>query len=159
MWIQQKTDSVWQGWGLKETSTSTQTETQGPLLSMGAFSGEGEECDDAKPKRRGEHKGLFVKFPRDSCLRPFVVAECSPRPANEACQTPAHKYFMHHFTAQTLLSSAFVPYQFLSTVSLRTPPGEPITSPMRLLSQKAALPFPVSPVNFKLGLWTISINV
>lgn len=30
VWIQQKTDSVWQGWGLKETSTSTQTETQGP---------------------------------------------------------------------------------------------------------------------------------
>lgn len=66
------------GRGLKETCTSTQTETQGPLLCLRALSGKREECDNAKPNKRGEYKGLFVKFPRHSCLHPFLVCRMLP---------------------------------------------------------------------------------
>lgn len=89
---------------------------------------------------RGEHKGLFVRFPRDSYLYPILDAQ-NATPGLLAKAAPPPSYSTHHFTAQKFLSSEFVLNQFSLTVSLQTGPGEWNTSPVTLLlHSRAAFP-------------------
>lgn len=84
----------------------------------------------------------FCQVSKRQLPLPLLDAQnATPGLLAKAAKSPPPSYSMHHFTAQTLLSSEFALNQFLHAVSLQTTPGEWITSPMRLLlHSRAAFP-------------------